>query len=165
MERRRLIMSRPKYRLVLCVGDMKTTRKMKSVLGDIEELQREMESLDIAKLAETLEEVNGGRAKMERRWNKAYSKFVGHDHHSVSPDVEEEYWDIVKEEGDQAFLQFAKSCKWLKISGCGCPERKSTVCFFGKEVDCGSLARCDRDGCPIFEGEYNSKNNGGLDEG
>ena len=96
-------MSRPRYFITIHAGDKTIKRSMKARLGDHEALQNEMiaegEMETWERLSKMLIENNGGQAQIERDWNREYSKLVGHDHHWVSPEIADEYWKIVENEG------------------------------------------------------------------
>ena len=65
-------MSAPRYRITLDLGHTRITLKLKTVLGQHHELQREIADLALdgafVRLARGLEEKYGGRDELQRLW-------------------------------------------------------------------------------------------------
>ena len=78
-------MSCPRYMLTLSVSglpdlDMKITTKLKTKLGDIDFLEKELlyslEQGNIRHLVECLHKDNGGIEAMARKWGEQYVKYL-----------------------------------------------------------------------------------------
>ena len=94
-------MSAPRYYLEIGLTgtDLKYRMKLKTRVGDHKGLQKELDKFSETetweKYSESFVNNSGGIAKMEREWNRNYSKLVGHDHHYVSA---EGYWELMENE-------------------------------------------------------------------
>lgn len=74
-------MSTPRYKITLSCGSMNVTRKLKSVLGDVEGLKQELARLQekngFKSLADGLVSKYGGIEKAKKRWYDEYIVLIG----------------------------------------------------------------------------------------
>lgn len=68
-------MSRARYILTLEVHpDMKVSLKLKTPVGNIEQLKEEIKMIDIEKIANLLHKKHGGVEKVLEKWEAEYNK-------------------------------------------------------------------------------------------